>query len=515
MKADASIQRKLTRITLTTAGIALALAGAGFVTYELLTFRQTLVDEMTSIAGILGTNCTAAIAFADPASAENTLAALRSDPRILSAAIYTPDGTVFATYRREGLATDRLPAGPVPAGARFETDRVVICRPVVHDGRPIGAVLIQSDLSQMRARLQQYAVIMILVLFVSFGAALVLSSRFQRAVSAPILRLADVAKSVSAGKDYSLRADPPSSRDEVGTLVATFNEMLDQIQNRDAALQQAHDGLERRVEERTKALQEEIGERQRAEADLKVTLARLERSNKELQDFAHVASHDLQEPLRKVQAFGDRLKIRYAASLEAEGRDYLERMQSAAARMSELINGLLTFARVTTKAQPFVPVDLAVVAREVLSDLEIRIEQSGGRVEVLDLPRIDADPLQMRQLFQNLIGNALKFHRPDVPPVVTVASETPGGPADAAPRCRIVVSDNGIGFDEKFRDRLFNVFQRLHTRAEFEGTGIGLAVCRKIVERHGGSIAAEGTPGAGTRVIITLPVLHPPQEATA
>src|SRR4029079_9918458 len=156
--------------------------------------------------------------------------------------------------------------------------------------------------------------------------------------------------------------------------------------------------LERRVEERT--------------IELAKTNKELERSNRELQDFAFVASHDLQEPLRKIQAFGDRLKTKHAASFNDEGRDYLERMQNAARRMYVLINDLLTFSRVTTKAQPFVPVDLSQVAKEVINDLEVRIQQSNGRVEVGTLPQLEADPLQMRQLLQNLIGNALKFYRP-------------------------------------------------------------------------------------------------------
>ena len=238
----------------------------------------------------------------------------------------------------------------------------------------------------------------------------------------------------------------------------------------------------------------------------------LTRSNAELQQFASIASHDLQEPLRKIQAFGNRLKEKYGDALTDQGRDYLERMQNAAGRMQALIEDLLTLSRITTRAQPFVPVDLAQVTKEVLSDLEERIQQTEGRVEVGELPVIDADPLQMRQLLQNLIGNALKFHRDQEPPVVRIYSQLLVGPEqqsakvnDGAELCQIIVEDNGIGFDEKYLDRIFNVFQRLHSRSEYEGTGMGLAICRKIADHHGGSITAKSTPGRGAKFIVTLP----------
>ncbi|HEV3468033.1 MAG TPA: ATP-binding protein [Pyrinomonadaceae bacterium] len=242
----------------------------------------------------------------------------------------------------------------------------------------------------------------------------------------------------------------------------------------------------------------------RSEAELKVFAAKLESSNRELQDFASVASHDLQEPLRKIQAFGDRLKTKYGDALGDGGRDYLERMQNAASRMQTLINDLLTFSRVTTKAQPFVAVDLREVAGGVVSDLEARVERSGGRVEMGEMLTLEADPLQMRQLLQNLIGNALKFHRPGEPPLVRVWCERAA--SVAGDLCRIHVADNGIGFDEKYLDRIFTVFQRLHGRQAYEGTGVGLAVCRRIAERHGGSITAASQPGRGSTFLVTLPV---------
>ena len=265
------------------------------------------------------------------------------------------------------------------------------------------------------------------------------------------------------------------------------------------------------------SLVSDITSRKAAEQTLAEFNTRLEQSNRELQDFAFVASHDLQEPLRKIQAFGDRLKARYAPALADEGRDYLERMQSAAKRMQTLINDLLAFSRVTTKAQPFVKVDLMRIVNEVISDLEIHIQQVGGQVEVNDLPTIDADPLQMRQLLQNLLSNSLKFHRAEISPLIQIQgkllkpSEVPAALQSSdrpftSTICQIEVTDNGIGFDEKYLDRIFTVFQRLHGRNEYEGTGVGLAICRKIAERHGGLITAKSQPGEGTTFIIVLPI---------
>ena len=249
----------------------------------------------------------------------------------------------------------------------------------------------------------------------------------------------------------------------------------------------------------------DITDRKAAERQLRSYNFKLEQSNRELQEFAYVASHDLQEPLRKVQAFGDRLEKKCAAALSDEGRDYVARMKNAAGRMQNLINDLLTFSRVATKTQPFQALDLKRVTEEVVSDLEVRIEQTGGRVSIGELPTIEADPLQMRQLFQNLIGNALKFHREGVSPLVKVYAETISGDGDES-FCRVTIEDNGIGFDEKYLDRIFTVFQRLHGRMEYEGSGIGLAVCRKIVERHGGQITAQSKEGEGAKFFIDLPL---------
>ncbi|HEX4383611.1 MAG TPA: CHASE3 domain-containing protein [Myxococcales bacterium] len=248
----------------------------------------------------------------------------------------------------------------------------------------------------------------------------------------------------------------------------------------------------------------DVTEQKEIDDALRETTRQLEVSNRELQDFAMVASHDLQEPLRKVQMFGDKLKRRYSAALSEEGLDWLTRMMNAAMRGQSLIQGLLAFSRVTTKAQPPVPVDLYETAREVASDLEARIADAGGQVEIGQLPTIEADPLQMRQLLQNLIGNALKFRKPGQPPIVRLEAR------ELRRDCyEIEVTDNGIGFEQKYVDRIFKLFQRLHERGVYEGSGMGLAICRKIVERHGGTITARSAPGAGTTFLIDLPAQQP------
>ncbi len=263
----------------------------------------------------------------------------------------------------------------------------------------------------------------------------------------------------------------------------------------------------------------DISRRKKAEQEQARYAADLERSNRELEQFAYVASHDLQEPLRKIRTFGDRLQMLCGEKLDEPSTDCILRMHSAAERMQSLIDGLLSLSRVTTQGQRFVPVDLAQVAREVVSDLEAQIEKLGGRVELGHLPTIQADPLQMRQLFQNLIANGLKFRRSEEPPIVKIEGKLlPGRQQRGAPRppaqqqCRIVVEDNGIGFEEKHRERIFDVFQRLHPRDVFEGTGIGLALCRKIVERHAGQITARSTPGQGSAFEVLLPVVQSKRE---
>jgi light-regulated signal transduction histidine kinase (bacteriophytochrome) len=276
------------------------------------------------------------------------------------------------------------------------------------------------------------------------------------------------------------------------------------------ALQKLHDNLERLVEERTKELAAEVVERTRAEGEARIYAGQLERSNKELQDFAFVASHDLQEPIRKVQAFGGRLMEKLGAGLDDEGRDYFQRMMGAAKRMSEMIQSLLDYSRVTTRAEKFRRVDLTQLVREVVSDLQFSIEESGGRIEVGDLPEVEADPSQLDRLFRNLIGNALKFHNQE-PPLIRIRTELPTTTSNEgiAAQCRILVEDNGIGFEEKHLDRIFVLFQRLHGRGEYEGSGMGLSICRKIVERHGGTITAKSKPGEGSTFIVTLPLTQP------
>ena len=247
----------------------------------------------------------------------------------------------------------------------------------------------------------------------------------------------------------------------------------------------------------------EITQRKNAEEQLKVMVERLERSNRELQDFASIAAHDLQEPLRKIQTFGDRLKSKVLSELSEEANDYLNRMLSSAGRMRRLIDDLLTYSRVTSKGDPFLKTDLNEVLKEVLSDLEVRIEQCQGKIVAHPLPQIDADPSQMRQLFQNLIANGLKFHREKVSPVITISAKIRDD------LCELSFQDNGIGFDEKYLDRIITIFQRLHGRQEYEGTGVGLAVCRRIVERHRGMLTAKSVLEEGSQFLITLPLKQP------
>ncbi|MFO8232533.1 MAG: PAS domain-containing protein [Longimonas sp.] len=268
----------------------------------------------------------------------------------------------------------------------------------------------------------------------------------------------------------------------------------------------------------------DVSERREAAQAMSVANEKLEQRNRALRDFAYIASHDLQEPLRKISAFSNLVIQDYGDKFDDTGRHYLERMEDAARRMSQLISDLLVYSRITTRARPFEEVDLNAIVQNVLTDLSMRIKDVDGTVHVDDMPTIEADATQIRQLLQNLIGNALKFHRPDVPPEINVETavinrhdldnEVPVQ-ANCTSVCRLRIADNGIGFESKYVDRIFTPFQRLHGRSEYEGTGMGLAICRRIVERHGGSIAVESVPDEGTTFTVWLPVRRTPSSNDA
>lgn len=247
----------------------------------------------------------------------------------------------------------------------------------------------------------------------------------------------------------------------------------------------------------------DISERKRAEQQLLDYARELERSNQELERFASVASHDLKEPLRKITTFAQRLEAVSHEELSDRSRDYVRRMCGAAERMQALINDLLAFSRASSRDQRFSQCDLGKVAREALSDLDVALEESGGRVEIGELPQVTCDRARIRQVLFNLFANAIKFRREDTPPLVTV-SATADRRADGSREWLIRIADNGIGIDSEHLESVFEIFHRLHGRNKYEGTGIGLALCRKIIERHGGSIHLESAGGEGVTAVIRL-----------
>lgn len=257
-------------------------------------------------------------------------------------------------------------------------------------------------------------------------------------------------------------------------------------------LRKSRDELELRVRERT--------------AELSTTVARLETMNRELQEFTHVASHDLQEPLRKIQTFCGMAQKRCGPALDRTGLEYLDRVMNSASRMRQLLDDLLQLSRMDSRPEPYKAVDLHRIVREAVDVFEETIREAGGLVEIGDIPVVEADETQILRLFQNLIGNALKF-RGDAKPVVRIHAKP-----DGRSGCEIFVEDNGTGFDQEYAELIFKPFQRLHSRGQYEGNGMGLTICRRIVERHGGSIRAESRPGKGSTFIIGLPVKQDGRE---
>ena len=279
--------------------------------------------------------------------------------------------------------------------------------------------------------------------------------------------------------------------------------------------------LEKEVAGRTKELtvankklKKEIEEHKKTEAALEERTKELARSNAELEEFAYIASHDIQEPLHTIQAFCDLILTKYSQGLKDKAMDYLARIQKASERMHSLIENILILSRVRKKKIHYVTTDINKIVKDIVVDLQLTIDKINAGLKIEKLPTIEADPIQIQQLFSNLIGNALKFHATEKKPEILIHSQKikVAGGSGKNPKeideemCRIIIKDNGIGFNKKNAERIFQPFERLHSHSSYEGTGIGLAICHSIVERHRGTITADSTPGEGSEFIITLPL---------
>ena len=471
-----TIQRKLVTAMMLTSTTVLLLAGAVFVTHDVVSFRRLLVQALITRANILAANSTAALAFRNPEDAIQVLDALKTDPRMIAAALYDEQGRLFATYP----ATIR--AGAVPRtsstlGHRFEQSDLIVSLPVVQDGHRIGTLNLESDLRELDERIRVDATVILLAVLGSAAVAFVLSTWLQRGIAQPILALALVARSVSERKDYTVRSKAVGD-DEVGVLAEAFDEMLSEIQRREKEVQQLNTGLERRVALRT---------------------SELEAANKELEAFSYSVSHDLRAPLRHIDGFVELLTKHSASALDEKGRRYLATISDAARKMGALIDDLLVFSRMGRTEMRRTSVDLGALAKDVVR--EIRTDAGERRVEwkLGELPTVQGDPAMLRLVLMNLFSNALKYSGPRDPALIEIAAQPKNG--------EVVVSvrDNGVGFDPTYAHKLFGVFQRLHRATEFEGTGIGLANVRRIVGRHGGKTWAEGVINEGATFYFTLP----------
>ena len=463
---DKPIRQKLMTILRLTSGVVVVLSCAAFLAYEVLAFRQATLKNVSTLGAVIAANSTASLAFQNEGDAREILSALRAEPHIVAAALYDKDGRLFSRYPAD-LAVADLPAAPARDGYRFEGAHLVGFEPVAQPGNArLGTLFLRSDLKAVYGTLRLAGVTAVVVMGVAMLVAYLLANELQGAISRPILLLADTAKGVSERQDYSVRA-PKLGDDELGSLTDAFNQMLGRIEEQNGSLRQL--------------------------------IAELERSNKELEQFAYVASHDLQEPLRMVSSYTQLLERRYGDKLDEKGRKFVDFAVDGAVRMQQLINDLLEFSRVSTRGKPMKPVDVNRVLDTVKLNLSVAIRESDAVVTNDRLPTVLADETQLVQLLQNLVGNAIKFRRaPPARPEVHVSAQV------GETECVFTVRDNGIGIAPEYFERIFVIFQRLHAKGEYPGTGIGLAVCRRIVERHGGRIWVESAPGQGSTFYFAL-----------
>jgi PAS domain S-box-containing protein len=605
MKAkDKPIQQKLISVIMITSGAVTLLTCIAFFAYEVLTFRQTTLRELTTLGKIISANSTAALAFDDPKDAYEILSALKAEQHIEAASLYDKNGDLFSTYPAE-LPANAFPGQPGAFGYRFESSTVIGFQPVTQGNQQLGTLYIRSNIQGLYDRFELYGIIALLIVVGAFIITYILSKGLQQQVSKPILSLAETAKIISDRQDYSVRAKKISD-DELGLLTDAFNQMLTRIEKQTEALSESEErvravlnsamtavvamdvggkiidwnsraekmfgwtreealgcdladtiipvnlrdahrmglkhflvtgqgsvfnrqieivalhreGNEFPVELSISRLKTndtttfcgfitDITERRRAEEEIKLFNQKLEQMvldrtqelqmvNKELESFSYSVSHDLRAPLRAIHGYMNIFAEEYSAKFDDEAKRLTSIIMNNTQKMGRLIDDLLAFSQLGRKELIRTPTSMSQMV-QVICDEQKRMDE-GRSIEFIikDLPNALVDVVTIRQVWINLIANAVKYTRNKTHASIEI------GAIDEDDQFTYYVKDNGAGFDMQYYDKLFGVFQRLHSQKEFEGTGVGLAIVQRVVVRHGGKVWAKATPNEGATFFFSL-----------
>jgi signal transduction histidine kinase len=480
---DLPIRLKLLWLIVFATGVALVLSMLVIVIYDSFEYTNQRIRELQTQAAVFGVINTAALTFNDPQSAGEYLASLKFRPQVRAVALYKASGKLFTSYVKDGKPFAFPPVKGT--GYQIHDDYIDLYHSIYQNNELLGTIYMRASLDRL-SRTIHIVGLLFVVMLLALALSLWVSNKLQSIISVPLLEIGAVADAIVTKENYSLRAKKYNA-DEIGLLAEAFNKMLLRIEERDASLLTAN-----------QSLQKEVDARKRAQDSLKNKIQELARSNAELEQFAYVSSHDLQEPLRMIASYTQLIEKRYATQFDEKGHTFLSYVVEGAKRMQVLIDDLLMFSRVGTRGKTLEPVPVQRPLEIALRNLDHAIKQSGASVTIPEaLPTVIGDTTQLTQLFQNLIGNAIKFNGEKSARVeigVTKLNEF----------WQFNVKDYGIGIDREHFDRIFVIFQRLHGRTEYPGSGIGLAICKKIVERHGGRIWLESDMGIGTTFHFTL-----------
>lgn len=467
-----SISGRLTVLILFVSGITLLLAYVSFLAYDFYSLRGELVQSLETQANIISTNSEAALLFDDPQTAKTTLSALQTTPSILTAQIFSVDGTAFASYTRPGLETQvivpRLSAGQKEASWTAD-GTVVLGYAITSNGKAIGSVYILAETRDVVTRARRFGVISAGILLICFAIALLATSTMRGVLIRPLTNLSETAQIVSRKKNYSVRAEVPQRDDELASLVLHFNEMLEEIER-------GRTILEQKVAERT---------------------AELSAANRELEAFSYTVAHDLRGPLQQVMDIAFLLESD-SKGVSSEQRPWFDKLTAATQRMANLIEDLLNLSRAASTPIRRVPVNLSMLAKTILDNLRLG---SDRMVEVIIAEDCIAtgDQGLITVVLENLLRNAWKYSSRKK------LAHIEFGCREEVQETIFFVRDDGAGFDPAFANQLFQPFQRLHAESDFPGTGVGLATVQRIISRHGGRVWATGSVDQGAEFFFTLP----------